>query len=80
MIPAALIGREREVSTVAAMLDGAARLVTVTGPAGVGKTSVAYAVADRVEGAGALQYQTAEQRQARGAVNKEPHNPQGKGR
>jgi hypothetical protein len=27
-----------------------------------------------------LQYQTAEQRQARGAVNKEPHNPQGKAR
>jgi hypothetical protein len=27
-----------------------------------------------------LQYQTPEQRQARGAVNKEPHNPQGKGR
>ncbi len=50
MVISALIGREREVSTLAAMLDGAARLVTVTGPAGVGKTSVAYAVADRLEG------------------------------
>jgi hypothetical protein len=27
-----------------------------------------------------LQYQTAEQRKARGDANKEPHNPQGKGR
>jgi hypothetical protein len=27
-----------------------------------------------------LQYQTAEQRKARGDVNKEPHNPQGKGK
>src|SRR6185436_4003336 len=45
----ALIGREREVSTLARMLaDDDLRLVTVTGPPGVGKTRLAYAVADRV--------------------------------
>lgn len=46
----ALIGRERETSALAEMLvDPAIRLVTVTGPAGVGKTRVAYAVAERIE-------------------------------
>ncbi len=46
----ALFGRERETSVIAEMLtDPAIRLVTVTGAAGVGKTRVAYAVADRLE-------------------------------
>ena len=46
-----LVGREREVSALAGMLgDRAMRLVTVTGPAGVGKTRVANAVADRLKG------------------------------
>ena len=49
MDAAALIGREREVSALAGMLGGGSvRLVTVTGPAGVGKTRVADAVADRL--------------------------------
>jgi predicted ATPase/DNA-binding CsgD family transcriptional regulator len=49
MSAGALIGREREVSTLARMLaDDDLRLVTVTGPPGVGKTRLAYAVADRV--------------------------------
>jgi predicted ATPase/DNA-binding CsgD family transcriptional regulator len=45
-----LVGRDREVAALAAMVgDEAVRLVTVTGPAGVGKTRVAYAVAARSE-------------------------------
>ena len=41
-----LIGRQREITAVAALLtDGQARLVTFTGPAGVGKTRLAMAVA-----------------------------------
>jgi predicted ATPase/DNA-binding CsgD family transcriptional regulator len=51
----ALIGRERETSVLTEMLiDPAIRLVTVTGPAGVGKTRVADAVADRIEATRAL--------------------------
>jgi non-specific serine/threonine protein kinase len=42
-----LIGRERELAVLAAMLVAAEiRLVTVTGPAGVGKTKLADAAAD----------------------------------
>ena len=42
----ALVGRERELAEVrAALLDGNVRLMTVTGPAGVGKTRFALAVA-----------------------------------
>ena len=45
-----LIGRQRELSVLAGMLrDDGVRLVTVTGPAGVGKTRVAFAVADAIE-------------------------------
>ena len=45
-----LIGRQRELSVLAGMLgDDSVRLVTVTGPAGVGKTRVAFAVADAIE-------------------------------
>jgi predicted ATPase/class 3 adenylate cyclase len=40
----ALIGREREVATTSALLRGEARLVTLTGPAGVGKTRLALQI------------------------------------
>lgn len=51
----ALFGRERETSVLSEMLaDPVIRLVTVTGPAGVGKTRVAHAVADRIEQKGTL--------------------------
>src|SRR4051794_16774848 len=50
---AELIGRGREASALVKMVeDEAVRLVTVTGPAGVGKTRLAYAVADRLESGG----------------------------
>src|SRR5215211_5143484 len=45
-----LIGREREVGAATALLgDGQARLVTLTGPGGVGKTSLAPRVVEEVE-------------------------------
>ena len=44
-----LIGRERELASLTAMLgDPQARLVTVTGPAGVGKTRLAQAAAEAI--------------------------------
>jgi non-specific serine/threonine protein kinase len=44
-----LIGREHEVVQVDALLrEGRARLVTITGPGGVGKTRLALVVADRL--------------------------------
>ena len=49
MADADLIGRSRELSALVKMVgDDAVRLVSVTGPAGVGKTRVAYAAADAV--------------------------------
>jgi len=45
-----LLGRDGQVEAVAAMLTaGRARLVTLTGPAGVGKTRLALAVTDRLQ-------------------------------
>ena len=43
--PTALVGRRREVDEVAAMLRGTARLVTLTGPGGIGKTRLALQTA-----------------------------------
>lgn len=52
--PVDLIGRDRDVADLAAMLAGAPgpspRLVSLVGMAGVGKTGLALAVADRVAG------------------------------
>ncbi|WP_157246427.1 BTAD domain-containing putative transcriptional regulator [Nonomuraea typhae] len=48
--PSELIGRDHEVAQVCAAL-GSARLVTLTGPGGVGKTRLALAAAEGVEGA-----------------------------
>ncbi len=45
----ALLGRDQEVANVAALIhDGDIRLVTITGPGGVGKTRLALEVARRV--------------------------------
>lgn len=46
-----LIGRQRELAAVQHLLDDdAARLVTLTGPGGTGKTRLALAVADAISG------------------------------
>lgn len=55
-VPAVLtptIGREAEISTVVELLDGGARLVTVTGPGGAGKTRLSLEVANLRSRAGA---------------------------
>jgi predicted ATPase/transcriptional regulator with XRE-family HTH domain len=46
--PTPLIGREEEVASLVALLSGGARLVTLLGPGGVGKTRLALAVATAV--------------------------------
>jgi len=57
----ALVGRRKESDGIAAALD-ASRLVTVMGPAGVGKTRLALAVAARVQPRFALWPDLAERR------------------
>jgi len=44
-MPTTLIGREREIEAVTRLLCDGARLLTLTGPAGVGKTRVALQTA-----------------------------------
>ena len=49
MVSGSLVGRERELAVLSDMVgERGLRLVTITGPGGVGKTRVAYAVADAV--------------------------------
>lgn len=49
--PTPLVGRQREAAElIAALKDPAVRLVTVTGPGGIGKTRLAVEVAGRVAG------------------------------
>ena len=43
-----LVGRDREVGEVVALLQGAARLVTLTGPGGIGKTRLAIEAASEL--------------------------------
>src|SRR6185369_1423679 len=43
--PTMLLGREREVAAVEALLLGSARVVTLTGPGGTGKTRLSLQVA-----------------------------------
>ena len=49
-LPAPLVGRAREIETAQHQLANSHRLVTLTGPGGVGKTSLALEVARLVEG------------------------------
>lgn len=48
--PTPLVGRDHEVDEVVSLLLGEARLVTVLGAGGIGKTRLALAVADRLLG------------------------------
>jgi predicted ATPase len=53
-VSGALIGRETELGEVAALLAGEARLVSLLGPGGIGKTRLAIEVLRRHAGAGAF--------------------------
>src|SRR5215216_3528210 len=44
-----LIGRERDIAAASALLSGSVRLLTLTGVAGVGKTRLAIATADKLQ-------------------------------
>ena len=45
-----LVGRERDIANVTSLVtDPTVRLITLTGPGGVGKTRLALAVAEQVE-------------------------------
>jgi predicted ATPase/DNA-binding CsgD family transcriptional regulator len=53
--PGPLLGRERELATAREMLlGGATRLLTLTGPAGTGKTRLAVALAEELAASGAF--------------------------
>ena len=50
-MPTSFVGREAEIAEVASLLETPAiRLVTLTGPGGIGKTRLALAVAERLKG------------------------------
>jgi predicted ATPase/DNA-binding CsgD family transcriptional regulator len=48
-LPSSLIGREQELKSATALLDQGIRLLTLTGPPGVGKTRLALAVGAQIE-------------------------------
>lgn len=51
-LPGAILARERELAAVAARFDAGARLVTLVGPGGIGKTRLALEIVHRAADAG----------------------------
>jgi hypothetical protein len=49
--PTPILGRAREVEEIATLLQAEVRLLTLTGPGGVGKTRLTLAAAERLRGA-----------------------------